>query len=157
MKPKGFTLIELLVSITIIGILLSLGISAYAKARDRQEIRAMGETILLTLKEAQKAAIVGDKDCNKGLNYIQVSFTADDDFITTQTFCTQDPGTPNITQIENMTFQTSGTIKFKPLNGGMDLGGPNEIDIDFSSDNSNLKHRIKVQTPGSITYYGETP
>jgi len=161
MKRNGFTLIELIISVAVTAILFTFGLSAYVKSRDRQEIRAIGETIEKTLRETQKDATIGKKDCENIL--IEYLFTfennASNDAIelSKQARCTSSSGQSTTTIIENAILPDISTplvIKFKPLNGGIDIGGTNELDIDFQSTKSEVKHRISIEAPGSIQYKG---
>lgn len=73
----GFTLIELLVSISIIGILFTVGIGRYTEFNRRQILNQAAQELKTNLRLAQSRAFSGEKPiaCNT-LGGYQVSFSA---------------------------------------------------------------------------------
>lgn len=148
----GFTLIELMITITIIGILVGFGISAYGKARDRQIGQAAGEKIVSILQENQTIASIGKKDCNDKYLGQQVILTPPNT-LQTRSICEGGVmGSPTSTPIDGITSLTSATIIFNPLSRGINLGAPT-LNIDFVGA-SGLTYRIFLTSSGTIENQG---
>ena len=148
---RGYTLVELLIIITIIAVLITFGLSAFTKAKERQLVQQSKELILSVLQNAQKSAYVGDKDCLGSLDGIQLTFSGNR--ITSQALCSGgEVGTAQVTEISGLTFTTSPPILFKPLEQGVDLGAGSSAQIDYTI--SGLTYRFTVLPPGIIRYEG---
>jgi type II secretory pathway pseudopilin PulG len=157
-QKKGYTIVELMITVTIVIVLVSFGFSAYTNAQERQAGQAAAERIMGILKENQQAAAIGKKDntkCIDGFLGQQVTIMATSNRITTQGLCTE--GNDDLIEltISGITFEngTSQVILFKPLSGGVDLGGPSELFINFTGI-SELSYRIRLTTAGTIEYQG---
>lgn len=151
---KGFSLVELMVSVTIIGIILSLGISAYARGRDRQLGRAAGDQIISFLLQHQKMADIGDEDCvGKYLGQsLTISLTTS---ITARSECTGGSGAIQDLTISDITSMTGGTILFKPLSGGATIP-IDPLNIDYTTPSGSV-FRVQVTASGTINYQGIQP
>ena len=66
-NSSGFTLIELLVVFSIMGILMSLGMSTYSEYNQRQQVVQSARTIKNQLRSAQGKALSGVKDCSDSM------------------------------------------------------------------------------------------
>lgn len=155
---KGYSLVELMVSVTIIGIILTIGISAYGKGRDRQEGRAAGEQIIGFLSENQKKANIGDEDCT-GLYTGQSIVISSSTDITATSICSGGNGTPVSTTISGINSMTGSTITFKPLAQGATLNGNSSttsLDINYTT-TSGTTYRVEVTSAGTIEYKGVYP
>lgn len=155
---KGFSLVELMVTITIVGIMVSFGVSAYARGRDRQEGRAAGEQIIGFLTENQKKANIGDEDCSGSIKgtYTGQSITFSGTTITATSSCSIASGTPESITIAGISSMTGSPIKFKPLSQGTllnNLPSTSSIDIDYMT-TSGTSFRVQVTSTGTIEYKG---
>ncbi|MFZ2199914.1 MAG: prepilin-type N-terminal cleavage/methylation domain-containing protein [Microgenomates group bacterium] len=151
---KGFSLVELMIAVTIIGIMLSLGISAYARGRDRQSGRSAGEQIISFLSQNQKKADIGDEDCTgKYLGQsLTISLTTS---ITAESVCTGGSGSVENITISGITSMTGGTILFKPLSGGATVS-VDPLNIDYTTTSGSV-FRVQVTSSGTIDYKGVQP
>lgn len=152
-NKSGYTLVELLIIIGIIALLISFGLSAYAKAQERQNVQTAKEKILAVLQEAQKASHVGNKDCTGSLLGIETTFTAAS--IRTQARCSGGNGALNTTVLTGITITPiPSTITFRPLNQGVIFSaGGNVANIDYQIGTST--YRVLVRSTGVIRYYGK--
>jgi len=149
MKP-AYTLIELVIIITIISILVSVGLSAYGKARDRQAGQAAGEKIISILQENQKIANVGKVGCATKFLGQKVT-TSSTNQITTQSLC-EGPDGPSLSiPIPDITFPITSTITFKPLSQGTDL--TSDLNLSYTSTAGNT-YLITITRSGTIEYKG---
>jgi prepilin-type N-terminal cleavage/methylation domain-containing protein len=154
---KGFTLIELMVSITIVGILIGFGISAYGKSQSRQIDQAAGEHIVSLLEEQQKLASIGKYDCAGKYSGQQVILSTSPATIKTRSTCEGGLlGTQTSTAIDGLTTLTAATIVFNPLTRGINLGGPTSLNINYTS-TSGLSYRIALTSSGTIDNMGIQP
>lgn len=160
-KSRGYTLVELLISVTISAMLLSYGFSAYRKAQDKQVVQAAGETITRTLREAQKKAQIGEKDCTGPLVGYYTTLTTIGESRESSTIeviaqCASESGSPTTTEVSNITFDQTTIIIFKPLNGGLSIIEPTgitSIDITYTSP-TGITHSVQIDEPGNIRYEG---
>lgn len=155
-KNNGYTLVELLIAVTVSTILITTGISAYSVARNRQQIREMGELVEVTLREAQKSAQIGNNkvgtaSCNGGFIGHTVSISAATDRVTITPTCSGlSTGAKNVSST-NLDFLTNHNFIYYQ-NGGMNI--TSSENIDFRSTTSGITHRITISPPGSILYVG---
>lgn len=148
---KGFSLVELMIATSIIAIMVSLGISAYAKGRDRQEGRAAGDQIISFLSENQKKANIGHIDCTgkfTGQSIVISSATT----ITATSVCTGGSGTPVTATIAGISSLTPGTITFLPLSQGATVSS-DPLNINYVT-TSGSTFQVQVTSSGSIDYKG---
>lgn len=151
-QKTGFTLIEILVAITIIALVVTIGISAYQRSRDRQTVAAAKESILSALNTALKSASVGNKFCTGALTGIEVSLGVDS--ITTQAHCSLDSDPPTTTAFSDLTFiNIPPNFTIRPLSGGIIFGSGTSANIDYMVGSRTF--RISISNPGSVTYLGE--
>lgn len=152
MKQRlGYTLVELMIVISIVAILITFGVSAYGKARDRQIGQAAGETIVRVMQENQKTAGIGKKDC-VGKFIGQRVITSAPNIITSQSICESGDGILIETKIPNINSITTATITFRPLSLGITL--PNDpFNIDIVSSNLTT-YRVQLNSSGTIEYKG---
>lgn len=151
---KGYTLIELMIVISIVAILLSFGVSAYGKARDRQIGQAAGEMLVSVLQESQKDALIGNKDCVGKFTGQRVTTSAPN-IVTSVSTCEGGDGTPEQTTIPDITSMTAATILFNPLTQGITLSSdPYNIDIVIAGLTT---YRIQLTRSGTIEYKGLQP
>ncbi|MFH1244696.1 MAG: prepilin-type N-terminal cleavage/methylation domain-containing protein [bacterium] len=158
MKP-AYTLIELMVVISLTAILVGFGLTSYRKAQTRQIGQAATEQIMSILQENQKIANVGKRDDTKCLGpYLgqKITITTASNLLIIQGLCQNNNDDETTIAIPGITFTTSSTLIFKPLSGGVDLGGENLLNLDFVS-SSSLAHRLQIKTPGTIEYLGIQP
>lgn len=152
MKLKlGYTLIELMIVISIVAILISFGVSAYGKARERQVGQATGEKIVIILQESQKKANIGNKDCIGVFTGQRVTITSPN-IITTQSICDGDQGLAVEREIDDISSITNNTLTFNPLARGITLPS-NPFNIDYVSTNGTT-YRIQLNSSGTIEYQG---
>lgn len=151
-KILGYTLIELIIVISIIAILISVGITSYSKAQNRQVGQIAGEKIMSILQETQKNANIGKIDCAGKFTGQQLTFVSPN-IIRSQSLCLGGVGTIKDTEIASITFNTTPTIIFFPLSLGVNLGGESEIIIEFTG-KSQLIYGIRIDTSGTIEYLG---
>jgi len=149
-KMLGYTLIELIIVISIIAILISIGITSYSKAHNRQIGQIAGEKIITVLQENQKNANIGKIDCVGEFTGQQLTFVAPN-IMRSQSLCLGGVGTIKDTKIPNITFNSTPTIIFYPLSQGVNLEGLNELIIEFTS-KSQLIYQIRIDTSGTIEY-----
>ena len=148
--PKGYTLIELLVTITIVGILVGFGISAYGKARDRQAGQAAGEKILSILQENQKIANIGKVGCtNKFLG--QEVVASSPNTLKIRSLCEGPNGAQTSITIPDISSLTNATITFKPLSQGTSLSS--DLNLSYTSTAGNT-YLITITRSGTIEYKG---
>lgn len=158
-QASGYTLVELLISITISAVLLTYGFSAYRKSQDRQTIQAAGETIIKTLRETQKKAQIGEKDCIGPLlgYYARMLPDVRPSIILITPQCEAQSGTTTTIEIPNITFNQSTTILFKTLNSGLSITDPigtTSTNITFTSI-TGITHSVQIIEPGTIQYTGQ--
>ena len=151
---KGYSLVELMVTISIVGILVSFGVSAYGRGRDRREGRAAGEQIIGFLSENQKKANIGDEDCT-GLYTGQSIVVSSGTGITATSVCSGGNGTPVSTTISGISSMTAGTITFKPLAGGATLTS-DPYNINYVT-TSGTTYQVQITSSGTIDYKGVQP
>lgn len=154
-KPKlGYTLIELMIAISIIVVLVTFGISAYARAQDSQLVKSGAETILEALSAAQKEATTGTRDCTG--EYLGQEVTASGNTIQYRALCKGgEVGTAKSHSIGANTFASTYTFTFRPLNQGVDLGGAGTaLTLDFTSP-KNQTYRTEIAITGTIRYLGK--
>jgi prepilin-type N-terminal cleavage/methylation domain-containing protein len=155
LQPKfGYTLIELMIAISIIGVLVTFGLSAYGRAQESQLVKAGAETILEALSAAQKEAITGTRDCAG--EYLGQEVIANGSTIGYRALCKGgDVGSTKTHSIGANTFAASYTLTFRPLNQGVDLGGAGTtLNLDFVSPQSKT-YRTEVSITGTIRYLGK--
>lgn len=158
MKP-AYTLIELMVIVALSAILVGFGLTSYRKAQNRQIGQVAAEQIISILQENQKIANVGKRDDTKCLGpYLgqEITLTTSSNLLRVQGLCQDEDDDETIITIPDITFATTATIIFKPLSGGVDLGGADLLDINFTS-SSGLVHQLRVSNPGTIEYLGISP
>ncbi len=158
MKP-AYTLIELMVVVALSAILVGFGLTSYRKAQNRQIGQAAAEQIISILQENQKIANVGKRDETKCLGpYLgqQITFTTSSNLLRVQGLCQAGDDDELTLTIPGITFTTTATLIFKPLSGGVDLGGADLLNINFTS-SSGLVHQLRVSNPGTIEYQGIQP
>lgn len=149
----GFTLIELMIAITITGIMITMGASAYGQARERQIGQNAVELIITTLQANQTLASIGKKDCDGKFVGQVVSFSIPNT-ITAQALCETGQGVSIITSIPGITLASGPSYVFKPLSLGIDLGaGVSETTLSFTS-TAQLTYQIKLTSSGTISYLG---
>lgn len=150
---RGFTLIELMIAITIISIMISFGLSAYGKARDRQSGLNAGEQIMTLLQANQSDASSGNKDCS-GKYLGQEVLINTPNSLSWRSLCEGDNGSLKTQTIPDITFNANTTFLFSPLTRGIELiGGASSFDILYTS-TSSLAYEIKVTSSGTIEYLG---
>jgi prepilin-type N-terminal cleavage/methylation domain-containing protein len=147
----GYTLIELMIVITITALLVAFGIGGYTRAQKNQNNKAATEVILTALTEAQKKASTGGSDCNG--EYLGQQVQLQSSTITTTALCQSNNGTPKSVAIIGLTFTSSHTVTFKPLNQGATLSAGSTENIDYS--NSTDTYRIEVTSSGNIQNRGK--
>ncbi|MFH2085834.1 MAG: type II secretion system protein [bacterium] len=149
----AYTLIELMVIIAIISFLMGFGFTAYTKSRNRQIGQAATEQILSLLRENQKNANIGDKDCS-GQYLGQQVILATPNILSSQSLCLNDSGVETNTPIPGIIIANNSlqTIIFQPLSSGITLSSTDPFDLDFS--NSNSIYRIRIYSSGIIEYQG---
>ena len=149
---KGFTLVEVLVVITIVAIIVTMGLSAYAKSQERQTVQSAKETILTILNDAQKVAHVGDKACTGNITGVEISLTSSS--ISRQTHCNLDSESVVTDNFTDLTFTNiPSNFTFQPLSGGISFSAGSSANIDYTI--SGVTYRITISNPGSISYVGQ--
>jgi prepilin-type N-terminal cleavage/methylation domain-containing protein len=147
---KGYSLVELMVTVSIVGIIISFGVSAYGKGRDRQEGRAAGEQIIGFLTENQKKANIGDEDCSGLYSGQQIDISSGTS-ISAKSNCSGIFGSTKsitINGISSMAPSTS-TITFKPLAQGVSAS----TTINYVT-TSGSTFQVQVSSTGTIEYKG---
>lgn len=153
-KLSGYTLIELMIVIVITSIIITMGISAYGRARDRQAIQATAEQILNILAINQKNANVGNKstDCIGRYEGQEVSFVAPNKIYEhSLCFTNSQPMPVTPITIDGATFASASVI-FKPLATGIIISS-NPLLLDITS-NIGIVYRLKISDPGTIENLG---
>ncbi len=153
-KLPAFALIELVISIAIIAILVVMGLSAYTQAQGRQIGKSAAELLVSVLQENQNQAKIGDKDCAGGYLGQIVSYSTGGNTLTSQSSCVGGLlGSVKTTTIANIAFVNGGTLTFKPLAAGIDLGGvASPLLLQFTS--NALTYQIQITSAGTIEYQG---
>lgn len=150
----GYTLIELMIIVAIIGILITLGLSAYRKAQDRQIIKNAAEKIISVLQANQTIAEVGKKDCTGRFIGQQVVVAGSNGDMVAKSICAGGvEGAVKTESIADVSFDSGATITFNPLSRGIDLGGPDSLTLSFTS-TAGVTHHIKLSRTGTIEYLG---
>lgn len=153
---RGYTLVELLIITTIVGILITVGASAYSRARKRQDVKAATDTLTTTLARAQKMSIIGDKDCSGALSGFRVTTTAGGNSTTTTAVCEGGDGTPKVETVSGVSIASSTNILFRPLGQGVYLGGASEGYLDFNlTSDPNTTYRLSIHQSGTIRNEGK--
>jgi prepilin-type N-terminal cleavage/methylation domain-containing protein len=150
---NGFTLIELMIAITIISVLVSLGLSAYGKARERQIGVAAGETIISILQENQSIASTGKKDC-EGKYLGQEVVISTPNTITARSTCEGNDGPVKTTNIPGITIETGTTLIFSPLSKGIEISSGGALFTLSYASSANLDYQIQITTAGTVEYLG---
>jgi len=135
-SAQGFTLIELLITITITTTLATFGFNAYSSAQ-------------------RKLALVGTRpsDCLGPFQGYQLAFTADSNIITTTPLCETVDGATTTHTINNIAFSATQSFSYRPLVGGVDLGGATTLDLEYLDTNSQT-HQIIIDKSGTYEYEG---
>jgi len=147
----GFTLVELLIISAITAILVVAGLSAYRQAADRQTVNNSAELIMSTFQSAQKRAQISDKQCD-GI-YLGERVVVSTNTLVTSSLCDGDTVTLETITIPNVTSITSATIIFRPLSGGVDLGGGTSLTLVVTSSTGATASFLLTQS-GTIEYLG---
>lgn len=115
LSPKfGFTLIELLVSISIIGIIFTIGLARYNQFNRRQILVQAAQELKSNLRLAQSKAFGAEKDCSGTLDGYLVAL--DSNTYTIKSQCSQGGG------------KNYGTLISYPYYGGVQkFSGPSSI------------------------------
>ena len=151
---NGYTLIELMIAMTIISIVVSMGISAYGRAQDKQIGQSAAEQIVSVLKENQTIASIGAKDCTGKFVGQQVSIIADTNELSAKSLCDTNPpdGAIVTTSIPGILFTSSYTIIFNPLSLGAALTS-NPLQIAFKNVTGTI-YSIRIHSSGTIENLG---
>ncbi len=155
MKLRGYTLVELIIIISITGILLSFGISAYGKARDRQIGQTAGEQIVAILQENQTIASVGKHDCSGKYSGQQVKIESPN-ILKINSLCGVTQGAEKTISIDNIVFLESPTLIFNPLSLGINLDTSDPLLLNYSS-SSSMNYRLRITKSGTIENQGIQP
>ena len=151
---KGFSLIELMVAVTIISIMVSIGVSAYGRGKERQSGKAAGDIIMTFLSDNQKKANIGKRDCIGKYMGQKVTFSAPN-ILQAQSLCStsnQNP-LPSPTVIPDITGLSNTSVTFKPLSAGIDLGASTSLDITYTSVASKV-YTVRINNTGTFEYLG---
>jgi len=155
MKHKSaYTLVELMIVVSIIGIMVAFGTSAYTKARQKQIAEAAGEQIVSILQENQQISSIGDKDCNGKFEGQKITITNSNHIQSLSTCENGDLGVLRETSIPGIVFDTNYSFVFKPLSLGIDLGEPSSLTLRYSDPND-IFYNIKITNTGTIEYLGK--
>ncbi len=150
---KGFTLIELMIAITIIGVLVSMGLSAYGRGRDRQYGVIASEQIISYLQEQQSIANTGKKDCAGKYLGQQVNISTPNTF-TSQSICEGNNGIMSSMTVPNIAINSGTTLVFNPLSKGIEIAGSiSQFTLTYLS-SANLTYSITIVNSGTIEYLG---
>lgn len=152
----GFTLIELMIAITIISIMVSFGLSAYGKARDRQIGVAASEKIISLLQLNQSDALAGKKDCLGKYLGQQVTLVLPNT-IRSVSLCEGNSGVETNSLIDNITFNSAATFVFNPLTKGIALENGDSSKTVTLDSTSGITYAIKLMSSGTIEYLGVQP
>lgn len=154
LQPKlGFTLIELMIAITIIGLIVGFGLSAYGKARERQVGVSAGEKLVSILQGNQGDARVGKKDC-LGKYAGQFIEIVTPNIVRSYSTCENDDGDITENIIPGITFAQETTFLFYPLDKGIEIkDGSSQYLLDYES-SANLTYEIRLTSSGTIEYLG---
>jgi len=162
-KQIGFTLIEILVVISIIGLLVTLGISAYSEFNRRQTLDQAAKNIVNELRYIQSKASSGDKGpvvspptCTESLTgwYFQIINVSPANQYRTYGKCGVTEFSEKFTDLPaNLKFvaPAAGTkILFKPLNLGIDQNVDITIQYGLIGTDVTRQKTISVTTGGTI-------
>ena len=154
---RGYTLIELLIVVTIMGILVTFGVSAYGKAQQNQIAATNSQKLLATLESAENQANTGQKDCSGGFAGVNVTTIVGSSSLSTKTICSggQHGATTTIT-LTNAKFNNAYNLTFEPLAGGVNVGNSTSTNIDYTGSDGTI-YQITVTNTGTITYTGIIP
>lgn len=149
----GYTLVELMIIVVIVGVLVSFGVSAYGKARDRQAGQAAVEQLLSLLQESQTIANIGKIDCTAKFQGQLVTIESPNIF-KQQSICEDDPGAESTTTITGVAdFTPSSTVMtFQPLSLGISLP-TNPYLLSIVGENG-VTYKIELTSAGTIEYQG---
>lgn len=146
----GFTLIELMIAISITSVLVTIGVSAYGKARERQIGQNALEVVLTNLNSNQSIAQIGKKDC-AGKFIGQVVEIDAPATISSYSLCESGSGAVTTSPpIDNIIFTSDYTITFNPLSLGINLGGGSTEQIIQFTSVSGTTYQIKLTSSGTI-------
>lgn len=121
-RRYGFTLVELMVTITIIGILVTVGVAGYSRFNQTQTLRTAANDLKNNLRLAQNKALSQQKPsgctCLSGYQVVISSSSYQ-----MQAFCDLDPKIPcgpteTFTMPTRITLSPSLTVYFYVLEGG---------------------------------------
>jgi Tfp pilus assembly protein FimT len=152
-QPAGFTLVELLIISAITAILVVAGLSAYRQASDRQTLNNSAELILSTFQSVQKRAQISDKQCDGIYLGERVEAGSGGSTLTTSSLCQGNTVTLETITIPNITFNSASTIIFRPLSGGVDLGGGTSLTLVVTA-STNVTASFLLTQSGTIEYLG---
>lgn len=156
MKFKlGYTLVELMIVVSIVGILVSMGASAYGRAREKQISEAAGEQIITILQENQTSSGIGKKDCDGKFKGQEIVLTSSNKIMATS-ICESSRGTTSEHAISGITWSSNESFVFSPLSLGIDFGGATNMTIAYTGPN-NLTYHIELTSSGTIKYLGLSP
>jgi prepilin-type N-terminal cleavage/methylation domain-containing protein len=147
----GYTLVELMILVAIVGILVSFGVSAYGKARDRQAGQAAVEEVLSLLQENQTIASIGKIDCTNKFLGQEVTIIPPNSF-KQQSMCENDPGVATTTTFSGIAGLSSATLTFNPLSLGITLP-TNPYLLNIVAGNGTT-YQIELTSSGTIEYQG---
>jgi prepilin-type N-terminal cleavage/methylation domain-containing protein len=163
-KNTGFTLIEILATITIIGILFTIGIVSYTNFNRKQMVSQSAKNIVNVLRQVQSNAISGVKDtssCGVGAgadSLIGWNFTIVNMFYEIYGLCNSVPFgnkdyiLPAGSQIR-YSISPAGPIIFYPLVGG--TNGRYTICVNWLNEPA-YSYKISVENMGEINDVGFT-
>jgi len=148
----GYTIVELMIVVAILAILVSFGVSAYGKARDKQAGLAAVEQVITILQENQTTASIGKEDCAGKFLGQQVDLSPPNT-ISVLSLCEGGSGTSSApVAISGLSTLTDATIVFNPLSLGITLP-QNPLTLSLTSQNGTI-YQIELTSAGTIEYKG---
>lgn len=154
---KAYTLIEILVSLTIVGLLFSVGYAGFRDFSRRQQVISSSRIISSELRLIQSKALSGEKpdsiNCNDPNTLDSYSFEAIDDnsFRISANCSAGDVLIKNEDLPQGITFSsTQGTISFKVIGQGNNIPEATSVTITVTQTATGYSQDLTVTPGGEI-------
>lgn len=143
MKKKGFTLIEIMVVVSIMAVISGGSIVAFNRLREKRQVLAEAEKVVLQLKKARSRAQAGEKPtaCIGELVGYQVSLS--DDEVKLQVRCGNVVDVKTVKLLEGEVVG-SDVVEFNALGVGSD------VDVVICGNNGRYGYTIEVSGSGVV-------
>lgn len=138
----GYTLIEIMVMVTILVTVAGAGLAAFSTFSDRQQTLEAAKTLQSWIKTAQSKAQALEKPAACGqLHAYRLEITAGSNQATLSAICNttrEELGSQSYELTGPLVFDTTATMDFEVLRGGVSLNGGSNASLQLVVENTGL-------------------